>query len=186
MFRLDPGSCVTGAAVPGGRPHRTAACGFSAADWKARGRASWPPTARSPTARTRRPRRSSAGSRSSTCPHAGGAGAGCQDRRRVPGVRKWYGTSARPDRLIEGDPLSAYRSVCTSRYAGTCTGPAAWSWLMTAGPGAVAPKPSRFRIVHNRRTRGPRKIRGRCRIGAAVFVAGVSGPPATGAPNHAR
>ena len=33
----------------------------SAVGWKARGRASWPPTGRSPTARTRRPRRSSAG-----------------------------------------------------------------------------------------------------------------------------
>jgi hypothetical protein len=31
-------------------------------------RASWPPTGRSPTARARRPRRSSAGSQSSTCP----------------------------------------------------------------------------------------------------------------------
>jgi hypothetical protein len=34
-----------------------------------RARASWPPTGRSPMARTRRPRRSSADSRSLTCPH---------------------------------------------------------------------------------------------------------------------
>jgi hypothetical protein len=39
----------------------------SAADWKTRKRASWPPTGRSPTARIRRP---SAGSVSSTCAHA--------------------------------------------------------------------------------------------------------------------
>ena len=39
----------------------------SAGGWKTSRRASWPPTGRSPTARTRRP---SADSRSSTCPHA--------------------------------------------------------------------------------------------------------------------
>ena len=44
------------------RRPRTAACGFSAPDWNPRGRASWPPTGRSPAARARRPRKSSAGS----------------------------------------------------------------------------------------------------------------------------
>jgi hypothetical protein len=39
---------------------------------------------RSPTARTRRPRRSSAGSRSSTWPPASRRRSGGQDRRRVP------------------------------------------------------------------------------------------------------
>ena len=53
----------------GSRRRRTPACGSSAADWRAGGRASWPPTGRSPNARTRRPRRSSAAP-SSTCPHA--------------------------------------------------------------------------------------------------------------------
>ena len=45
----------------------TPACTCPPAGWKTSRRASWPPTGRSPTARTRRP---SAGSRSSTCPHA--------------------------------------------------------------------------------------------------------------------
>ena len=48
---------------------RTPASGSSAAGWKVNAPASWPLTERSPMARTPRPRRSSADSRSSTCLH---------------------------------------------------------------------------------------------------------------------
>jgi len=34
----------------------------------------------------------------------GGAGVGCQDRRRLPVCARGTGAPARPDRLIEGDP----------------------------------------------------------------------------------
>ena len=52
------------------RAAQEAGVGSSAAGWRASGRASWLPTGRSPTARPRRPRLLSEGSRSSTCPHA--------------------------------------------------------------------------------------------------------------------
>jgi hypothetical protein len=47
---------------------------------------------------------------------------------------------------------------------------------------AVAPKRPRWRIAGSRRTRkSPEEVRGRCRIGAGMFVAGVRGRP-RGAP----
>jgi len=47
------------------------------------------------------PRRSSAGSRSSTCPHARRRSSG-QDRRRLPLCARATRAPARPDRMIEG------------------------------------------------------------------------------------
>jgi hypothetical protein len=57
------------------------------------GGASWPPTGWSPTARTRRPRRSSAGSRLLRCPHAQRRWSGRPRSRSPAAVRRRYGSS---------------------------------------------------------------------------------------------
>jgi hypothetical protein len=95
-----------------------------------KGRVSWPPTGRSPTACTRRPRRLSADSRSWTCPHARRRWRGLPRSPWPAAVRNRYGSScptpnktrcsARligdgdvPRRLIEGD---------RPRWSKTCLG----------------------------------------------------------------
>jgi len=67
---------------------RPRAYGFSPLGWNIRCRASWPPTALSPTGPTRSPRSTSADSRSSTWPHGRRRWSGLPRSPRPAGVRK--------------------------------------------------------------------------------------------------
>jgi hypothetical protein len=96
---------------------RNAGVWVSAADWKARGRASSPPTGRSPTARTRRPRRSSADSRSSTCPHVRRHWSGLPRSPSPAAVRKRYGNSCPTRTSDRRRPATVEQDLCWPRSA---------------------------------------------------------------------
>ena len=106
------------------------ALNVSAADWKTRKRASWKPTGRSLTARTRR---LSAGSVSSTCPHARTRWRGLPRTPAPVAARKKSGSSCptrpwgtnrarRPSRLgdrshmcLDRMPAVGFAGVCNQR-----------------------------------------------------------------------
>src|ERR1700691_2225233 len=106
----------------------TPACMCPAADWKTSRRASWAPTGRSPTARTRR---LSAGSRSSTCPHA---------------RRRWNGLPSSPSpaaaRRKSGRSGSTPNSTrCSARHRAGGHVPAKPDGKRPAAPGQDLPRP---------------------------------------------
>ena len=105
--------------------------GSSAVGSHASRRASWRPTGRSSTARTRRPRRWSAGSRSSRWPRARRRWRGRPVRRRLPVRPGGPGDHVRPGVLIRraawaapGRRGRAGRQTPTSRRSGGRAGPA--------------------------------------------------------------